>query len=146
VAGYETGKTMKELAAEFGINRVTVSAHLHRANVPTRRGGLDEGRADEAGRPYQAGWSSGRLATRFGVSADTVLKAPRSANVSIRPRQGGASLGCAQPAWWDGRVSGDATRVDAASAHCAGVAGWMFLLFRNTFSGSYLAFTSTSRR
>jgi hypothetical protein len=35
---------------------------------------------------------------------------------------------------------------DAASAHCAGVAGSMFLLFRNTLSGSYLAFTSASRR
>jgi hypothetical protein len=40
---------------------------------------------------------------------------------------------------------GEATRVDAVSAQCAGVAGWMFLLFRNTFSGSYLAFTSASR-
>jgi DNA-binding CsgD family transcriptional regulator len=27
VAGYHTGKTMKELAAEFGINRLTVSTH-----------------------------------------------------------------------------------------------------------------------
>jgi hypothetical protein len=41
---------------------------------------------------------------------------------------------------------GEATRVDAVSAQCAGVAGWMFLLLWNTLSGSYLAFTSTSRR
>jgi hypothetical protein len=37
-------------------------------------------------------------------------------------------------------------RVDAVSDHCAGGLGWMFLLLWNTFSGSYLAFTSTSRR
>jgi hypothetical protein len=37
-------------------------------------------------------------------------------------------------------------RVDAVSDHCAGVLGWMFLLLWNTFSGSYLAFTSASRR
>jgi hypothetical protein len=36
--------------------------------------------------------------------------------------------------------------VQPVGAQCAGVAGWMFLLFRNTFSGSYLAFTSTRRR
>jgi hypothetical protein len=37
VAGYKHGKTMKELAAEFGINRVTLSAQLRRANVPLRQ-------------------------------------------------------------------------------------------------------------
>ena len=41
---------------------------------------------------------------------------------------------------------GSATRVDAVSVHRAGVPGWMFLLLWNTFSGSYLAFTSASRR
>ena len=41
---------------------------------------------------------------------------------------------------------GSATRVDAVSDHCAGVLGWMFLLLWNTFSGSYLAFTSASRQ
>jgi len=37
VAGYKHGKTMKELAAEFDINRVTVSAQLRRANVRLRQ-------------------------------------------------------------------------------------------------------------
>ena len=34
----------------------------------------------------------------------------------------------------------------SCDAHCAGVLGWMFLLLWNTFSGSYFAFTSASRR
>jgi DNA-binding CsgD family transcriptional regulator len=89
VAGYHTGKTIKDLAVELGVDRQTVSAHLRRAKVPIRRGGLDQDQADEAARLYQAGWSSGRLAKMFSISADTVLKALRSAGVSIRPRQGG---------------------------------------------------------
>jgi len=41
VAGYEAGRTMKELAAEYGINRMTVSAHLRRAGAALRRPGLN---------------------------------------------------------------------------------------------------------
>lgn len=40
VAGYLAGQPVYELAAEFGIERRTVSAHLHRRGVPTRRRGL----------------------------------------------------------------------------------------------------------
>jgi hypothetical protein len=46
----------------------------------------------------------------------------------------------------DADLFASSVEVEIASVHCAGVEGWMFLLFRNTFSGSYLAFTSTSRR
>jgi DNA-binding CsgD family transcriptional regulator len=88
VAGYQGGKTTKELAVEFSINRLTVSAHLRRAKVPTRRKGLDQERAVEVAVLYEAGWSSGQLATRFGVSADTVLKALRREGVRIRPPRG----------------------------------------------------------
>jgi hypothetical protein len=80
---------MKELAAEFGVNRLTVFTHVRRAGVRTRRGGLDEEQAVEATRLYEAGWSSGKLAERFNVSADNVLEALRDAGVTIRPRRGG---------------------------------------------------------
>jgi DNA-binding CsgD family transcriptional regulator len=89
IAGYRSGKTMKELASEFGIDRRTVSTHLRRAGVSSRRGGLDDEQVVEATRLYEAGWSSGRLAERFGVSADSVLKALRRAGMAIRPRRGG---------------------------------------------------------
>jgi DNA-binding CsgD family transcriptional regulator len=79
---------MKELAAEFGINRLTVSAHLRRSNIPVRPDGLDQEQAVEVAGLYEAGWSSGRLAKRFGVSADTVLKVLRREGVRIRPRRG----------------------------------------------------------
>jgi hypothetical protein len=80
---------MKELAAEFGIDRRTVSTHLWRAAVPTHRQGLDHEQAVDVAALYDAGWSSGRLAQRFGVSADTVLKSSAARGCHIRPRRGG---------------------------------------------------------
>ncbi len=56
---------MKELAAEFGVNRLTVSGHLHRAKVTVRRGRLTSEEVREAVRLYEEGWSSGRLAEKF---------------------------------------------------------------------------------
>jgi hypothetical protein len=73
IARYQSGCTMRELSAEFGIDRRTVSTYLRRAGVAVRRGGLDQEQTIEAAGLYQAGWSSGRLAGRFGVIADNVL-------------------------------------------------------------------------
>jgi hypothetical protein len=89
IAGHQAGKTMKERAAELGISRLTVSTYLCRAQVPPRRRGLDPQQAVEAAHLYETGWSSGKPAERFDVSADTVLKTLRQAGVSIRPRRGG---------------------------------------------------------
>ena len=60
---------------------------------------------------------------------------PSSAIPAVTPRSGVVGRSCV----------GSATRAHAAKAHCAGVLGWMFWLLWNTFSGSYLAFTSASR-
>jgi DNA-directed RNA polymerase specialized sigma24 family protein len=89
VAGYEAGRTVKELAASFGIDRNTVSRRLRQAGITMRRRGLTNDQAAEAVCLYEAGWSSGRLAETFGVSADNVLRALRRADVAIRPRRGG---------------------------------------------------------
>lgn len=76
-------------AAEFGIHRLTVSAHLRRAKIPIRRGGLSQNQAAETAALYEAGWSYGRLAEKLSASTDTVLKALRTASVDIRPRRRG---------------------------------------------------------
>ena len=91
IAGYKAGKTMKDLASEVGIDRRTVSTYLRRAGVAVRRGGLDQHQAIEAIRLYGTGWSSGRLAARFDVSADNVLKALRKAGMDIRPQRGAST-------------------------------------------------------
>ena len=89
MAGYETGKTMRELSVELGIHRNTVSSYLRRTSARLRRPGLDPTQARTVADLYQAGWSSGRLAEMFEVSADTVLKALRQSGTPIRPRRGG---------------------------------------------------------
>ena len=58
-----------ELAARFGIHRVTVSAHLHRRGVTLRHQGLDDEGVNEAIRLYEGGWSLARIGDRLGVDA-----------------------------------------------------------------------------
>ena len=77
---------MKELAAEFGISRQTVSTHLRRANTPIRREGLDRGYSREVAALYEAGWTSRELAGRYEVSPDTILRTLRRQGVTIRSR------------------------------------------------------------
>ncbi|MFT4306138.1 MAG: hypothetical protein QM604_04515 [Microbacterium sp.] len=48
VDGCLAGQTVYELAAEFGIEHRTVSAHLHRRGVPMRRRGLSLAQREEA--------------------------------------------------------------------------------------------------
>ena len=73
IEGYLAGRTVYELAAEFGIDRRTVSAHLHRRNVPMRRRGLAPAQQAETIRLREQGWSLARIGDRFDVDAGTVL-------------------------------------------------------------------------
>lgn len=72
VDGYLSGQTVYELAAEFGIERRAVSAHLHRRGVPMRRRGLSLAQKEEAFALRDRGWSLARIGARFDVSAGTV--------------------------------------------------------------------------
>ena len=72
VDGYLGGQTVYELAAEFGIERRTVSAHMHRRGVPMRRRGLSLAQKEEAFALRDRGWSLARIGARFDVSAGTV--------------------------------------------------------------------------
>lgn len=89
VVGYDAGKTTRELAAEFDINRMTVSAHLRRVGVPVRRLGLGAEQKAGVADLYEAGWSSERLAERFDVSADTIVRALRQSGSVDPSRRGG---------------------------------------------------------
>lgn len=72
VDGYLAGHTVYELATEFGIERRTVSAHLHRRGVRMRRRGLSPVQREEAFTLRDRGWSLARIGARFDVSAGTV--------------------------------------------------------------------------
>lgn len=68
IEGYESGATVYELGDQFGIERRTVSAILHRHDVPMRRRGLSEEQIDDAVRLYNQGWSLARIAARLDVA------------------------------------------------------------------------------
>lgn len=72
VAVYEAGATLRGLAKQFHIHRLTAAAHLARRSVPVRRAGLDSVQAKEAARLYQAGWTLVQLGRRFEVAPQTV--------------------------------------------------------------------------
>ena len=72
IASYRAGSTVYQLAEEFGIERRTVSAILHRHDVPMRRRGLTDDQIDDAERLYHHGWSLARIGDRMNVTADTV--------------------------------------------------------------------------
>src|SRR4051812_14250193 len=72
VEGYRAGRTVYDLAARFGIHRVTVSAHLHRNGVTLRRQGLDDDDLRQAVSLYARDWSVARIGTRLGVDGSTV--------------------------------------------------------------------------
>lgn len=88
VDGYRAGSTVRQLSAEFGVSRATVSAHLERQGLPRRYNRLSGDALAEAGRLYGDGWSLARLGERYGLDAGTVRRALLKSGVQTRPRQG----------------------------------------------------------
>lgn len=85
VAVYEAGATLRGLAKQFHIHRLTAAAHLARRSLPVRRAGLDSAQAKETARLYQAGWTLVQLGRRFEVDPQTVHRTIARQEVSIRP-------------------------------------------------------------
>lgn len=82
------GATVYELAARFGIHRVTVSAHLHSRGVTLRHQGLDDEGVVEAIRLYEGGWSLARIGDRLGVDATTVWTVLKTQGMALRDTHG----------------------------------------------------------
>jgi len=79
VAGYSAGRTIRELAEQFGFHRETVSAALERAGVERRyheRVEVDLDRADEL---HRSGLSITEVARVMGIGRTTLTKARREA-------------------------------------------------------------------
>jgi transposase-like protein len=85
---YQSGATIYELAARFGIHRNTVALHLHRHGVTMRRRGLDPSEVDHAVRLYQGGQPLARIGDRYGVDPSTVHAALRTRGVRLRDTHG----------------------------------------------------------
>lgn len=96
IEGYQSGSTVYELGDQFGIERRTVSAILHRHGVPMRRRGLSGEQIDDAVRLYAQGWSLARIATRMNVDAETVRQRLHERGVAMRDTQGQPRAGDAR--------------------------------------------------
>lgn len=88
IAGYQAGATVYQLGDEFGIDRRTASAILHRHDVPMRRRGLSSEQIHEALGLYEEGWSLARIGERMSVDPTTVLARLRERGVRMRDTHG----------------------------------------------------------
>ncbi len=88
IAGYQAGATVYQLGDQFGVDRRTVSAILHRHDVPMRRRGISPDQIEEAVKLYGEGWALARIGERMGVDPTTVLTRLRERGVRMRDTQG----------------------------------------------------------
>ncbi|MET9267020.1 hypothetical protein [Amycolatopsis sp. NPDC004079] len=86
VVKFRNGATIRELAKEFGIYRVTVGQHLRSRGVDTRNLALKSDDVTAAAKLYLAGWSIGQLAERYKVGNETVRGRLIAAGVKLRRR------------------------------------------------------------
>lgn len=87
VAKHQAGVPQRELAAEYGVNRRTVS------EIVARHGGLSRGKLtvqqiDDAVAAYLDGQSLATIATQLGVSDHTVRSRLKERGVEMRPAGG----------------------------------------------------------
>jgi hypothetical protein len=88
IAGYQSGSTVYELGAQFGIERRTVSASLRRHDIPMRRRGLSPDQVETAIHLYNLGWSLARVGDHLDVNHTTVLTKLRERGIRTRDSHG----------------------------------------------------------
>lgn len=89
VERYKATQNIRLVADEFKLYRATVSEHLKRRNIPTRKMiSMNVLEIAEAVRLYEAGDSSVTIGRRLGFSNHTVIKKLREAEVEIRKQIG----------------------------------------------------------
>jgi lambda repressor-like predicted transcriptional regulator len=90
IAAYQAGASIRELAADFGVHRTTVAAHLD-LNRIRRLHALTDWADDtlrEAAELYKTGSSLADVAARYGIDPKTVASRFKRAGVTVRPRRG----------------------------------------------------------
>ena len=90
--GYQTGRSLRLVAADLGMHHATVAAHLEQLGMRRRPNERKMSASDalEASQQYAAGDSLATVAAFFGVDATTVRREPHRMGVAIRVRRGWA--------------------------------------------------------
>ena len=89
-AEYQHGRSLDDLAREFGVHRRTVADHLDRLGIARRVNlpKLTPTDIERAVSQYQAGDSLATVGKTLNVDASTVKRALKRAGAAIRPRPG----------------------------------------------------------
>ncbi|WP_307198327.1 hypothetical protein [Nocardioides zeae] len=88
VDSYQSGATVYELAAQFGIDRRTVSAHLKRQGIATRFQSPTEQDIDQMIRLYRTGLSMAAVGRQLGFAPRTVQRHIKARGVRARDTHG----------------------------------------------------------
>lgn len=72
VAGYQSGSTVYELAAQFGCHRKTVSNLLKTRGIALRMGSMTDEQISEAVALYESGLSLAKISMRLGFNDNTI--------------------------------------------------------------------------
>lgn len=93
VEGYQSGSTIRDLVAEFGVHRTTVTGLLAKRGVETRvvKRRLTDDDVRLAASMYRSGESLATIGRRLGVCDSTVLREFRKAGIATRPRRGSSA-------------------------------------------------------
>ncbi|MFD6164108.1 helix-turn-helix domain-containing protein [Oerskovia sp. NPDC060287] len=83
------GAQIKELAAEFDLNRSSINDIVRAEGIPARKPAIGPECRDEIVRLYGQGLSIAKVALRFGVSDDVMYFAYKRLAIPTRPRRGG---------------------------------------------------------
>jgi len=85
---YQSGKTIRELTAQFRIHKTTVTAILERAGIDRRVRTISPEEIAQATELYREGLSTAFIAASLGFSPETIRSNLRRHGVEIRPRRG----------------------------------------------------------
>ena len=107
---YQEGKTMNDVAREFGLHRTTVRAILDRAGVPARPREMSPAQMELATKLYAEGLSLQAVGERLGFNAQTIANRLQEQGVRMRgPHEWAVAYSLINPASrdrWTTRVEG----------------------------------------
>jgi transposase-like protein len=86
LAGHEAGTSVKALAKQFGIHRLTVSQIAKRAGIEPRRSRTTPTQRKQAAALYAEGYSLSQVAAKAGISAPAVRAAVVMEGRTVRPK------------------------------------------------------------
>lgn len=84
-AEYESGRAVRAICKDHGLDRVAVMKHLRASGVKLRRQGLTPEQSVRAAEMYQSGLTLAEVGARFEVAQGTVGRSLRNQDVLLRP-------------------------------------------------------------